>query len=189
MAPLQQREPRRPTESAQDGLVLPVASNAAVRAIRHAVAHSRAFLCVCSGSEGCEFEALPPLVQNVCIDQLLVEVHGCEDKRQPKTSKPFGRLMRVHQLMKQLDGMYRIFHSEPNVVYSDGTCIEYSFIRRVPCMRSEKREPGRASPVTIASTSAKKRGERRSTTSTSAKKRGVGRSGRSQSWASRWLGR
>lgn len=142
------------------------------RGSTHRCSFPRLPLCVCSGSEGCEFEALPPLVQNVCIDQLLLEVHGCEDKRQPKTSKPFGRLMRVHQLMKQLDGLYRIFHSEPNVVYSDGTCVEYSFIRRVPCMRSEKRE--RASPVTTASTSAKKRGE--------------GRSGRSRSWASRWLG-
>ena len=35
--------------------------------------------------------------------------------------------MRVHAL---LDVLYRIVEKQPNFVYSDGTCLEFSFIRR-----------------------------------------------------------
>ena len=41
--------------------------------------------------------------------------------------RPFDRAMRVHAL---LDVLYRIVEKQPNFVYSDGTCLEFSFIRR-----------------------------------------------------------
>ena len=78
--------------------------------------------------EGCEFDSLPPLVQNVCIDQILLELHGCSRRYDAK-----HRVLRVHELMLRLDEDYLIFYVEPNLAYSDGTCIEYSFRRRTPC--------------------------------------------------------
>lgn len=81
--------------------------------------------------EGCEFHSLPPLVQNVCVDQVLVEVHGCGSTRDLKP-----RMMLVHELMLRLDEEYLIFYVEPNLAYGDGACIEYSFMRRKPCTNS-----------------------------------------------------
>lgn len=95
--------------------------------------------------EGCEFSSLLPLVSHICVDQIALELHACQSKgkrsREPTSSfpigarhRPFDRAMRVHTLLSQLDVLYRIFEKQPNFVYSDGTCLEFSFIRRVPCV-------------------------------------------------------
>lgn len=69
--------------------------------------------------EGCEYYALMPFLSRVRVTQVLVELHGC-------IVKPYGR---NQHLMRLLSGMYGIFHEEPNIQYSDGTCIEFGMLR------------------------------------------------------------
>ena len=78
--------------------------------------------------EGCEFTALPAFVSHICTNQIVVEVHGCISARNET------KLRRVHELMTHLDQRgFRVFASEPNILSSDGTCIEYSLLRFPPC--------------------------------------------------------
>lgn len=86
--------------------------------------------------EGCEFESLPPFLDNVCVDQILLELHACQmGIGGPRTAR---RVQQAHQLMMRLDTQYRIFNVEPNIAYGDGTCIEYSFSRRTPCATQQQ---------------------------------------------------
>ena len=106
--------------------------------------------------DGCEWDALPAFVDNVCTAQLVVEVHGCmgeasidemfemysppEDDGSTPTvvvdqllTAPTSQAIAVnktHTLMKRLERSgFRIFYAEPNVQNSDGTCVEYSLVR------------------------------------------------------------
>jgi hypothetical protein len=83
--------------------------------------------------EGCEFETLPPFVDNVCIDQILLELHACGGTLGSVGVNVERRVRRAHELLLRLDRTHSIFNAEPNIAYGDGTCIEYSFTRRVPC--------------------------------------------------------
>lgn len=80
--------------------------------------------------EGCEITSLLPFVQNVCVAQLLLETHLC-GKSALSTQT---RVAQVHTLFLQLDILYKIFHVEPNIAYGGGSCVEYSFVRRSPCV-------------------------------------------------------
>ena len=44
-----------------------------------------------------------------------------------------GMVRRAHDMLVRLDRLYKIYHVEPNTVYSDGTCIEFAFERRELC--------------------------------------------------------
>jgi hypothetical protein len=68
--------------------------------------------------EGCEFESVPPFLEHVHTEQLLVEVHGNRWKHQ------------VEQLMTSLNRTHGIYYREPNIQHSDGTCIEFALRRR-----------------------------------------------------------
>lgn len=81
--------------------------------------------------EGCEFDALPPFLDNLCIDQILLEIHIC--RQGSGGLRMARRLQQAHRLMMRLDTQYRIFNVEPNIAYGDGLCIEYSFMRRKLC--------------------------------------------------------
>lgn len=78
--------------------------------------------------EGCEDTALLPLLRAVHVEQLLLEVHGCiwaervgEAAALTKVDTLMNGLLREHRM--------RVFHAEPNILWSDGTCSEYSFMR------------------------------------------------------------
>lgn len=88
--------------------------------------------------DGCEFDALPRwLAAGVCTQQLLFELHGAVA---PHIWGPAGslggagdawqRLRMMNALLAHLEPEYAIFASEPNIEWSDGTCIEYSMLRR-----------------------------------------------------------
>ena len=78
--------------------------------------------------EGCEAHTVPPWVDNVCTDQLMVEVHTPMGG-----SSPWDRVQKVNRLMKHLDARgYDVFALEPNPVYPEN-CWEWSLVRRTPC--------------------------------------------------------
>ena len=82
--------------------------------------------------EGCEEAVLRPFLNKIFVKQLTFETHGCLWSRRPGNSK--AALLRVHKLMTALHNHrapngFRIFYSEPNIQYSDGTCVEYSMLR------------------------------------------------------------
>ena len=68
--------------------------------------------------EGCEYDVLR-LLNLQQVSQILLEVHG--------DNKPFSELKK---LMKYLNKTHSIFYSEPNIQYSDGSCIEFSMKKR-----------------------------------------------------------
>ena len=68
--------------------------------------------------EGCEFESIAPFIDNVHTEQLLFEIHGG------------GRHKQVEQLMRSLNKTLGIYYREPNIQFSDGTCIEFALRRR-----------------------------------------------------------
>ena len=72
--------------------------------------------------EGCELTELLPWLEHVCVEQLLIETHACN---QPLESH--------HRLMVSLNHTYGVFHKEPNIQHSDGTCVEFGLLRRSPC--------------------------------------------------------
>ena len=96
--------------------------------------------------EGCEFSSLLPLIRHICVDQIALELHAApctlrgkrfsEARRSSSRTTPFRRVMRAHTLLTQLDELYHIFDKQPNTVYSDGTIIEFAFVRRIPCSRA-----------------------------------------------------
>ena len=96
--------------------------------------------------EGCEFSTLRPWLEHVCAKQILIEVHGCKAPpakvaNATRALQQFykKRLLQMHQLMTELYWYgYRVFHVEPNVEFSDGTCVEYSLRRITPCPTNPK---------------------------------------------------
>ena len=86
--------------------------------------------------EGCEWKDLPPWLENVCTDQILVEIHTGTGKF-PCDPDPAGtelsRVLRFHHLFALLDAHgYSQFFYEPNVRKAR-YCGEYAFVRRMPC--------------------------------------------------------
>lgn len=70
--------------------------------------------------DGCEYTALPPFLEHVCVEQLLLEVH-----RQAASG---GALVR---LLKTLNRTHGAFYAEPNVFGAPpGTCMEIALRRR-----------------------------------------------------------
>lgn len=72
--------------------------------------------------EGCELYSLLPFLKRTCVNQILIETHAC---LQP--------LARHHQLMVKLNHSFGVFAKEPNIEYSDGSCVEFGLLRRKPC--------------------------------------------------------
>ena len=104
--------------------------------------------------EGCEADTVPNMVENVCVNYLLLETHSCGGTPSNFSAKPrrsrtkgamamhisggadrsaYGMVRRAHEMLVRLDRLYKIYHVEPNTVYSDGTCIEFAFERRELC--------------------------------------------------------
>lgn len=84
--------------------------------------------------EGCELAgALEGLLTNYTVDQIAIETHGCVgafwDAHHPGADA-FAKLDITHTFHMQLhEAGYRVFAAEANLFYSDGTCIEFSFVR------------------------------------------------------------
>ncbi|KAL1498733.1 hypothetical protein AB1Y20_014043 [Prymnesium parvum] len=68
--------------------------------------------------EGCEFNSFEPYENMANVEQLLVEVHG------------FKGHADVEHLMTELNKTHGIFYREPNIQFTDGTCIEFAFRNR-----------------------------------------------------------
>ena len=91
--------------------------------------------------ESCEFDALAPWITHVCTDQILLELHAFT----PRAVHPLTRLLRAHALLVQLhQAQYEVVHAEPNIAYSDGSNIEFTFRRRTPCDAGGRRQRARA---------------------------------------------
>ena len=69
---------------------------------------------------GCELSAAAPFVRHVHSEQILMEVHG---------SNRYARDA-VDGLMTALNQTHGIYYREPNIEWSDGTCIEFALRRR-----------------------------------------------------------
>ena len=68
--------------------------------------------------DGCEYTALPPFLDNVCVDQVLLEVHAY-----PPSAVP--------GLLARLNRTHGAFYAEPNVFGAPpGTCLELALRRR-----------------------------------------------------------
>jgi len=93
--------------------------------------------------EGCEFSSLLPWLENLCTEQILIEIHGCacghcqHDLNRNATL----RMIRTAGLLDALVVNYSVFHVEPNVRFSDGSCVEYGLRRRWPCPDGPRRPP------------------------------------------------
>ena len=77
--------------------------------------------------ESCEFASLPAFVSNVCVDQIVVEVH----RRSYQSN--FDAANVVHTLMLRMHRLgYRVAFLEANAVapYLD---VEYTLVRNIPC--------------------------------------------------------
>ena len=72
--------------------------------------------------EGCELYSLLPFLKRTCVNQILIETHAC---LQP--------LARHHQLMLKLNNSFGVFAKEPNIEFSDGSCVEFGLLRMKPC--------------------------------------------------------
>ena len=68
--------------------------------------------------EGCEYNVFKD-IDTKNILQILVEVHG--DMRTMTKHK---------ELMSLLNTTHSVFYAEPNIQFSDGSCIEFSMRRR-----------------------------------------------------------
>eukprot|EP00320_Phaeocystis_rex_P000845 CAMPEP_0119099848 /NCGR_PEP_ID=MMETSP1178-20130426/185295_1 /TAXON_ID=33656 /ORGANISM="unid sp, Strain CCMP2000" /LENGTH=299 /DNA_ID=CAMNT_0007083831 /DNA_START=84 /DNA_END=979 /DNA_ORIENTATION=- len=90
--------------------------------------------------EGCELESLLPFLKRVPVRQIVVEVHGCQHPDVDSLRAP-SRFAAVEMWLREVDKQhhlmaglarkgYLIFASEPNKIWSDGTCIEFSLMRK-----------------------------------------------------------
>lgn len=104
-------------------------------AIRLNYSHVQALKIDC---EACEYETLIPWVRYTCTDQIYLELHtyGCSTR---PTSTCFESIMKVHQLMSELEPMYAIYYKEPNVAYG-AVHNEFALIRREPCVTRRRRK-------------------------------------------------
>ena len=81
-----------------------------------------------AAGEGCEHTCVPPWVDHVCTDQIMVEVHTAY-----AASSPSQRVRVINNLLHHLDARgYDVFAIEPNPVYPEN-CWEWSLVRRTPC--------------------------------------------------------
>ena len=81
--------------------------------------------------EGCEVQALPPYLENIPTQQIVIEVHGCVFAK--KIPAPMAAVDRMHSVMAHLQKAgFRIFAKDNNILFSDGTCIEYSLTLAPP---------------------------------------------------------
>uniref|UniRef100_A0A7S4C3J4 Methyltransferase domain-containing protein n=1 Tax=Chrysotila carterae TaxID=13221 RepID=A0A7S4C3J4_CHRCT len=73
--------------------------------------------------EGCEMEEVAPFLEKTCVRQMQIEIHGG------------NRYTQTHALMTAINRSFGVFYNEPNVQFSDGTCVEFAMRRRedVPC--------------------------------------------------------
>lgn len=78
--------------------------------------------------EGCELSELIAWLRRVCTHQIIVETHAC-----------LGRLEAYDALMRTLNTSYAVFFKEPNIMHSDGGCVEFSLQRRHACGQSSRR--------------------------------------------------
>jgi hypothetical protein len=76
--------------------------------------------------DGCEFGSLPAWIRTACTDQIIVEVH------RTLRSRAHRRVSLIHNLMVELNKLYRIYYLETNPVYP-WLNTEYSLIRKWPC--------------------------------------------------------
>lgn len=103
------------------------------RNTRFQVDHAHIFKVDC---EGCEYSELLPVMENLCADQLLIEIHGRKKRGLGQTAFSTPSIPEIHTFMSKLNETYSVFYVEPNIQYSDGTCIEYAMKRRAPCSNS-----------------------------------------------------
>ena len=87
--------------------------------------------------EGCELAALLNFVARVPTRQIVMEVHGCllaksrsvQHTFASGSSDPLTLVGHIHHLMYGLySAGYRVFANEPNILFSDGTCLEVSLL-------------------------------------------------------------
>ena len=94
-----------------------------------------------AAGEGCEHNCVPPWVDHVCTDQIMVEVHTAY-----AASSPSQRVRVINNLLHHLDARgYDVFAIEPNPAYPEN-CWEWSLVRRTPCEAGpdvERRANGR----------------------------------------------
>ena len=77
--------------------------------------------------EGCEYKALPPLLEHVCVDQIVMEVH------RRGYGPAMWHVMPMHELMTQLHQKgYRVAFIEPNAIVP-WLDAEYTLVRDPPC--------------------------------------------------------
>jgi len=87
--------------------------------------------------EGCEERVLSFWLKLAPPRQIVLELHGCKLRgrfpfahHNESASDAAPRLDRMHHMMQMVyDAGFRVFAVEPNLEWSDGTCIEYSFKR------------------------------------------------------------
>jgi len=77
--------------------------------------------------EGCEFSALTPLFQDTSYRLrarlILVELHAS-----PSITKVLA-VPKSNALLKAMtDAGYAIYHKEPNIQYSDGSCTDFGLV-------------------------------------------------------------
>ena len=85
-------------------------------------------LAAAAAGEGCKHTCVPPWVDHVCTDQMMVEVHT-----KYGGSTPSQRVRVIHNLLHHLDVRgYDVFSVEPNPVFPEN-CWEWSLVRRTPC--------------------------------------------------------
>jgi len=91
--------------------------------------------------EGCELSALLPFVAHATARQIVLEVHGCMLVTSKRVRQIYAKLDakaaldpvalvgKVHELMYGLySAGYRVFANEPNILFSDGSCLEVSLM-------------------------------------------------------------
>ena len=93
--------------------------------------------------EGCEFDSLLPWVAHVCTDSILLEIHTCHvnqlSRGEEGAHKPFAWgsdalvIAQSASLLAELNRTHAIYSKEPNIEWSDGTCIELGWQRRDHC--------------------------------------------------------
>lgn len=84
--------------------------------------------------ESCELDALPAFLANVDTRQVVVETHGCQLSKRASSGAAHTHTLdavdKYHAFMTRLwDLGFRIFAREDNILWSDGTCIEFSLMR------------------------------------------------------------
>ena len=84
----------------------------------------------------CESTALEAYLTHVPTRQIVIEAHGCafsrmahEGEHAGKPKPPLVAVDEMHAVMHRLTHAgFRIFAAENNIVWGDGTCVEYSLL-------------------------------------------------------------